>query len=267
VATHDQAVVAAADHVVELEHGAVRMRPSFGIAPPAPAPRGTRGVVPPESGGSAEILRVEEVMKSYGEGSRRVMAVRHVSLRLSRGEFVAIVGRSGSGKTTLLNVIAGWERPDSGEVTWPGTEEDRLLHWGIVAVVPQRLGLLDELTVAENVEYPARLMGSLGEHRASGDHLLRDLGIDHLAGRYPTETSIGEQQRTALARALSLRPTLLIADEPTGHQDASSTARVVAAIREATGSGTSALVATHDFRLAQHADRVLRMRDGRLVDS
>ena len=126
--------------------------------------------------------------------------------------------------------------------------------------MPQKLGLFDELTVRENLEYPARLSGRLGELRGRVDELMEDLGIAHLAARYPKETSLGEQQRTAIARALVLSPKLVLADEPTGHQDAVSERRVLEALGRAAADGASCLIATHNVALAPRLDRG---RDGR----
>jgi putative ABC transport system ATP-binding protein len=186
-----------------------------------------------------------------------------VSLTLRAGELVGLVGRSGSGKTTLLNVIAGWEHADAGTIQRSGGRS-ATPGWDELAVVPQKLGLFDELSVRENLEYPARLHGRLEELDARVDELMEDLGIAHLAVRYPKETSLGEQQRTAVARALVLSPTLLLADEPTGHQDAVSERRVLEAFGGAAAEGGSCLIATHNVGLAPRLDRVLEMADGRL---
>jgi putative ABC transport system ATP-binding protein len=269
VATHDRSVASEADQIVELEHGAIvnatsRRTRSLTAFDRAGIAEGFKGST--EHFGEA-VLRVMGITKSYGEGTTRVAAVRSASFELRSGEYVAIVGRSGSGKTTLLNIVAGWERQDSGNVVWPDVAHTSPLHWGVVAVVPQRLGLLEELTVIENVEYPARLMGSLNERRSDCRAALELLAIDHLAGRYPREISVGEQQRTALARALILAPKVLIADEATGHQDAASADKVMAAIQRSADQGTSVIVATHHTELADRADRILVMRDGRLHPS
>ena len=197
-----------------------------------------------------------------------VHALDDVSLTLRGGELVGLVGRSGSGKTTLLNVIAGWEHPDAGTIERPSGRTgagSAIPGWNELAVVPQKLGLFDELSVRENLEYPARLHGRLEELRGRVDELMEDLGIAHLAARYPKETSLGEQQRTAVARALVLTPTLVLADEPTGHQDAASERRVLEAFGRSAAEGGSCLIATHNASLAPRLDRVLEMADGRLA--
>jgi putative ABC transport system ATP-binding protein len=193
-----------------------------------------------------------------------VHALDDVSLTLRAGELVGLVGRSGSGKTTLLNVIAGWEHADTGTIDRAGTCS-ATPGWEELAVVPQKLGLFDELSVRENIEYPARLHGRLEELGGRVEELMEDLGIAHLAARYPKETSLGEQQRTAVARALVLSPTLVLADEPTGHQDAASERRVLEAFGRAAAEGGCCLIATHNASLAPRLDRVLEMADGRLI--
>jgi putative ABC transport system ATP-binding protein len=280
VATHDRSVMRRADDVLELDHG-VRRRagPSREPAPdrataatdrPASlgssAPDRTQRWRPPNAPATVEpdlprILDVNEVSKSYRRGDEVVHALDGVSLGLGSGELVGLIGRSGSGKTTLLNVIAGWEHPDSGAVERPGQD---VPLWNELAVVPQKLGLFDELTVRENLEYPARLTGRTSKLRGWIEQLMEDLGIEHLRGRYPRETSLGEQQRTAVARALVLSPALVLADEPTGHQDAVSERRVLDALRRAAGEGGCCLIATHNVALAPRLDRALEMADGRI---
>ena len=196
--------------------------------------------------------------------SERVDALRGVSLELRAGELTALLGRSGSGKTTLLSVLAGWERPDAGQVELlraPGAEP-AALPWRELALVPQRHGLLEELSVRENVGYPV-LVGGGDPGRA--DELLEALGLAELGARMPAETSIGQQQRIALARALVSCPRVLLADEPTSHQDAGSEALVVRALHEAAADGTACLVATHSVELASALDRTIEITDGKLA--
>jgi putative ABC transport system ATP-binding protein len=214
------------------------------------------------------LVAVEGVEKTYRRGSEDVHALRGVRFDLHRGEMVALIGRSGSGKTTLLSILCGWERADAGTVTWI---DDRALRpsqrpWSQLAVVPQRLGLVDELTVRENVMLPLRF-GRGSDRRGQppledADELLEELGLSQFADRSPAETSIGEQQRTAIARAAVLSPALLLADEPTGHQDEQWAKGVLGVIHRAAGRGTCCLIATHNEEVLRFADRVLQIADG-----
>jgi putative ABC transport system ATP-binding protein len=276
IATHDPDVIAAAGHGVHLDHGRLR-ETSLSPKTREAATIHERAVLrwPPEDltggdtpgwGNAAEpglVLDLRDVTKTYGEGEEAVHALRGVSLSGMRGEIVGLVGRSGSGKTTLLSVTAGWEPADGGQIGVPG---DGAPTWSDIAVVPQRLGLMDELSVRENVEYPARLAGGLEARRDLIEDLLEGFGLHELSRRYPKEISLGEQQRAALARALVLRPRLLIADEPTGHQDAVWGRRIFDVLADAASLGTCCLVATHDGTLGPLMDRVISMADGVIVD-
>ena len=277
LATHDPNVTSVADHVIELDHGVIkstsdtpgtpldpiaarRSRP--GSSQRKPYGRETSAPRPP---GTA-LVSLEGISKRYERGDEVVHALEDVSVTLRTGEVVGLVGRSGSGKTTLLNVVAGWEHPDGGTLEWTGRDGNGLLAWKDVAVLPQKLGLIDELTVRKNIEYPARLAGRLEEKKDVVDDLLEELGLDQLQDRLPKETSVGEQQRAALARALVLSPRMLLADEPSGHQDKGWGDAVWRAIRKAAGRGTCCLVATHNQEVAPFLDRTLAMADGRLSE-
>jgi len=196
------------------------------------------------------VLRVRGVDKSFD-----AKVLDGVDLDVHGGEIVVLLGRSGSGKTTLLTIVTDFDRPDAGTV-----EHVNGTGWRDLAVLPQSLGLLPELTVAENVALPLRL------DRADEDvrPLLERLGLAHLAGRYPSETSLGEQQRTALARAVVVRPTLLVADEPVSHQNRAWAEAMMALVRERADAGTACLLATHDEVAVGAADRVVELHDGRL---
>ena len=207
-------------------------------------------------------LTARDVHKPYRRGREQVHALRGVSLEVRPGEVVALLGRSGSGKTTLLNCLLGWETPDSGAVQVPGSETPATAAWGTVAVVPQRFGLLDELSLADNVALPARLAGQQ-DSREAALATLDTLRLGHLADRIPAEVSLGEQQRTALARALVVRPAFLVADEPTGRLDEDLSTHVLATLREVyAAAGTGVLIASHDPVVVASADRVVRLGDG-----
>ena len=305
VATHDPAIVAAADHVIALDHGRVSHESQFLGRPtsvstessaeliwtdrglsrattgtaslplPVEAFEVGRSPVPASATQARDpmdiVLTADHLHKQYERGEEVVHAVEDVSLSLYSSELVGIVGRSGSGKTTLLSLLAGWERPDRGSIAWPGLElpgEAGHLQappWWVVAVVPQHLGLMDELTVRENVELPRRLAGARHDDDFPVDQLIERLGLTELAARFPSETSVGEQQRVALGRALSILPRLLLADEPTGHQDEKSAQAVFETLAWASENGTCCVVATHDPSIDPFLDRKLSMQDGRLT--
>jgi ABC-type lipoprotein export system ATPase subunit len=219
-----------------------------------------------------DAVRIEHLTRRFQRGAETVTALDDVSLDLRPGELTVTAGPSGSGKTTLLSIIAGFERADAGRVVLPfgptgGTPEE--LTWRQLAFVPQGLALLDELTVRENVDVPALLdpSGAADLDRAGWDtdDLLERLEIAHLADRYPSLTSGGEQQRTSIARALVLRPPLLVADEPTGHQDRDRIELVMALLRAHAYAGNTVLISSHDEAVLALADRVLTLADGRVV--
>ena len=256
VATHDPQVRAAADEVIELDHG-VRVEGGRTAAGP-----GVRPSPVPETAGEP-VLSGDHLTKSYRRGDEIVHAVQDVSLALAAAELVTLSGRSGSGKSTLLHMLAGWEPADAGSIRYANGVAPP--PWGELAVVPQQLGLLEELTVRENVEYPARLAGLLDDLGDTVDELLDRLGLTRLAARRPREISVGEQQRTSLARAVVLTPSMLLVDEPTGHQDAGWAAAVLDELRRTVASGSGCLAATHDPLAQRFADRGLSMADGQLV--
>jgi putative ABC transport system ATP-binding protein len=210
------------------------------------------------------LLALREVAKTYRRGPELVHALRGVSFEVRPGEIVGLVGPSGSGKTTVLNVVAGWERPDEGTIEWRTGGDLRSLGWRSIAVVPQDLALLEELPVAENLALPMRLDPALSPAMPVDD-LVASLGLGDLTERMPNDISLGEQQRVAIARALVAGPELLLADEPSAHQDEVSTKRVLSAIRSAVDRGMAALVSTHSGEVIDALDSVLSIRDGRIV--
>ncbi|HJP65179.1 MAG TPA: ATP-binding cassette domain-containing protein [Actinomycetota bacterium] len=211
------------------------------------------------------LVELHGVVKSYRRGPEEVHALRGVDLSLHAREVVALIGPSGSGKTTLLNLLCGWESPDAGEIRWRGAADTVLrdLPWRELAVLPQDLGLLEELSIRENVELPLRLADMVGPESAKRvGAMLEGFGLDRLADRSPSEVSLGEQQRTALGRALVASPRLLLADEPTGHQDEGWARVVMRSLRLAAREGTSCLVATHNREAIKYVDEVIAIRDG-----
>jgi ABC-type lipoprotein export system ATPase subunit len=236
VATHDPDVIAAAGTTLDLSSPQDR-----GSTP------GHRRI--PRT--SDPVLQVQRLTKRYGA----TRAVDDASFALRAGELGVVLGRSGSGKSTLLMLLGGWIAADSGTT---GVESTA---WDVIGYLPQRFGLLPELSIAENVALPTRIAGG---RSGLDERLLDQLDLGSCAHRLPTETSVGQQQFAALARALTRQPTLLLADEPTAHQDTSSAHRIWHVLREATDNGTTCLIATHDAAAATHADRVWEITDGRV---
>ena len=209
------------------------------------------------------------LVKRYQRDAETVLALAGADLAVAAGELVALVGPSGSGKSTLLALLCGWETADAGRLAYRGPLADRrpdTLGWPELALVPQALGLVADLSLLDNVLLPARLRGTAAAELGRAAALLADFGLDHLADRYPHQASLGEQQRVAVARALLLRPGVLLADEPTAHQDRDSADRLLDAVTDAARAGSAVLIATHDEIAWARADRVLSMRDGHLTD-
>jgi putative ABC transport system ATP-binding protein len=188
-----------------------------------------------------------------------------LDLRLEAGELVALTGPSLSGKTTLVEQLAGWVRPKTGRVVW-AEGNGRPPDWSYLTVVPQSFALLEELTVLENILLAGRFTGM----RADGgdvDDVLARLRLDKLRHRGAMEISVGERQRTMIARALVGRPSVILADEPVAHQDQRNADVIVGLFREAASAGAACLVATRDPEVAELADRVLTLPLGEAAGS
>jgi putative ABC transport system ATP-binding protein len=219
------------------------------------------------------MIRLRDACRHYGEGETAVRALDQVSLRVERGEMVALVGASGSGKSTLLNILSAVDRPTSGVVNVDGvdlgaaSEADLLrLRRESIGLVFQAFHLVPHLTVEENVAVPLALAGGRDPERV--DALIARVGLEHRRRHVPGELSGGEQQRTALARALIHRPKLLVADEPTGNLDSRTGEEVLHLLTELhREEGLTLVLATHERRLADATDRVFELADGRLVSS
>ena len=219
----------------------------------------------------AALLSLRQVTKVLDSGGRPLRVVDGVDLAIEPGEFVAVLGPSGSGKSTLLGLMAGLDRPTSGEV-WlrdqplHTLDEDALarLRRRSVGFVFQSFQLLPQLTARENVMLPLELIGATSAG-AEADALLEAVGLAERGHHYPSQLSGGEQQRTAVARAFAARPELLLADEPTGNLDSATGARVLEVLsRLQQERGTTMVLVTHDAAIAQRAGRHLYLRDGRL---
>jgi putative ABC transport system ATP-binding protein len=204
------------------------------------------------------VVELSGVTKRFRRGQTVIVVLDDLTAAVQPGEVVIIRGRSGSGKTTLLNILAGWQDPDSGTVTW-GVDHPE--SWDRVAVVPQSLGLLPELTLGENIGLPGRLADTESDVKGVAERL----EIPHLLDRPVGGASLGEQQRAAMGRALIRRPSLLLADEPSSHQDLERLHLVWRLIDEVAAEGTGVIAATHDPDAFQYADRILDLHEGRLV--
>jgi putative ABC transport system ATP-binding protein len=219
-------------------------------------------------------LELSQVSKSYGEGPTLVDALRDVDLTVHPGELVAIMGPSGSGKSTLLTIAGTLEEATTGDVFVDGHKvatmsrnERAQLRRRSIGYVFQDFNLLAGLTAAENVSLPLELDGTRARTaRAVAMAALEELGLADRAGHYPDELSGGERQRVAIARAVVGDRRLLLADEPTGALDSVNGEGVMRLVRTACKRGVAGVVVTHDAQLASWADRVVFLRDGRVVD-
>jgi putative ABC transport system ATP-binding protein len=217
------------------------------------------------------VVRLDDAHRTYLRGDERVAALDGVSLTVAAGELVALVGPSGCGKSTALNLISGVDRPDTGHVFVCGVDLARAdeaqlleLRRRRIGVVFQAFHLMPNLTAEENVALPLNLAGRRDPARVRT--LLERVGLAHRTHHYPSELSGGEQQRTAIARALAPAPDLLVADEPTGNLDSAGGERILELLDELRHEAGAALIlATHDERIAARADRTVALRDGRIV--
>jgi putative ABC transport system ATP-binding protein len=220
------------------------------------------------------MLDVRDVTRTYRSGSTATAALRGVTFTVGEGKLVALRGRSGSGKTTLLNIVGGLDKPDGGsicvaghDVTAMGERERMRLRQETVAYIFQSFGLLPVLSAAENVGVPLRIAGMMPKERESRvDLMLSIVGLADHARQRPAELSGGEQQRVAIARALAARPSLLLADEPTGQLDRQTGRQIMRLLQAVVESeGVTALVATHDPAILDLADSVLHLVDGKIT--
>jgi len=217
------------------------------------------------------MIDVRDVSRFYRRGADLVHALEHVTLHIPGGRFVALMGPSGSGKSTLMNLLAGLDRPDSGEVVVAGQalgrlDEDGLAAWRSrhVGLVFQFYNLLPVLTAVENVELPLLLTDlGRGERRRRAEIALEAVGVPHRGRHRPGELSGGEQQRVAIARAIVTDPDLLVADEPTGDLDAKSAVEILTLLRELNRAFEKTIVmVTHDPRAEGYVDDVVRLNKG-----
>jgi putative ABC transport system ATP-binding protein len=218
------------------------------------------------------LIELQGVHKVYPTGSLDVHALRGIDLRIDRGEFVALMGPSGSGKTTLMEILGCLSRPTRGQYRLDGGSIDEIDSDGLARLRGERIGfifqsfnLLPRLSLVENVELPLGYRGvSRRERRQRGLEVLERVGLAHRAGHLPSAVSGGERQRAAVARALVNRPSLVLADEPTGNLDTRIGNEIVGLLEQIHAEGNTLIIVTHDPRIGAHAPRQLSIRDGQI---
>jgi putative ABC transport system ATP-binding protein len=219
-------------------------------------------------------LEAIDIRKSLPLGRERIDILRGITLRIGRGEFVAIMGPSGSGKSTLLGIIAGLDNPTSGRVLIDGVDITRMGESQLARIRNQKIGmvyqafnLIPTLTAQENVEIPLYVGKHPGSPSQRAQELLQLVGLGHRLRNRPNQLSGGEQQRVAVARALAANPAIVIMDEPTGNLDQRNSENVLQMIRDLRqATGTTFIIATHDANVARAADRTIRIVDGLIAD-
>jgi len=216
-------------------------------------------------------LRGVGLCRTFRQGEAEIRAVDHVDIEVVAGELVAIVGRSGSGKSTLLHLLGAVDSPDAGQVLLEGRDIATLPERELALIRRRRLGfllqffsLLPTMTACENVAFPLTLDGVRGAGARAGE-ALAEVGLEHRLEHRPSELSGGEQQRVALARALVSRPAVILADEPTGNLDSTSSGEILELLRRAADAGQAIVIATHESTIGAYADRTLRLEDGHLA--
>ena len=220
------------------------------------------------------LIEVRDVYKIYNPGENQVNALDGVSITIDEGEFVAIIDQSGSGKSTLMNMLGLLDTPTHGEYYINGKLVDDLTDDQMSAIRNEEIGfifqgfnLISSLTALENVELPLVYRGMpKQERREISQNALERVGLGGRMNHLPAEMSGGQQQRVAVARAIAARPPVILADEPTGNLDTKSTKEVMAILHELKDEGRTVIVITHDNEIAEEAERVIRIRDGKVVE-
>jgi putative ABC transport system ATP-binding protein len=220
--------------------------------------------------GRNSLILLEDVKKVYHLGVTEVNALRGVSLSITNGEFLAIMGPSGSGKSTLMHILGCLDRPSSGYHYLEGHRVDKLNDIQLsrtrnekIGFVFQSFNLLPQMTVKENVELPLIYHGVHAKERHKASHRqIEKVGLSHRENHVPSELSGGERQRVAIARALVNDPPILLADEPTGNLDTKTGAEIMAIFDEISKQGKTVILVTHEAEIAEHARRIIQVRDG-----
>lgn len=219
-----------------------------------------------------EILKVENLVKTYGEGDNIVNAVDNISLSVNKGEFVAIVGASGSGKSTLLHLLGGVDRPTNGKIYIDGNEINNMNNDKLaifrrrqIGIVYQFYNLIPILTVEENISLPCDLDGNRPDKERM-NLILKSFGLFERRNHLPNELSGGQQQRTSIARALINNPAILLADEPTGNLDSKSTEEIMSILKMSNRDFNQTIIMiTHNLEIAKEADRIITIQDGKIL--
>ena len=219
-----------------------------------------------------EILKTENLIKTYGKGEVKVEALRGVNITVNKGEFLSIVGTSGSGKSTLLHMLGGLDRPTSGKVIIDGKdifslkdEELTIFRRRKIGFVFQAFNLVPVMSVYENIVLPIELDGEKVD-QTFVDEIIETLGLTSKKKAYPSQLSGGQQQRVAIARALAAAPAIILADEPTGNLDSKTTQDVMSLLKVTSQKYSQTIVMiTHNDEIAQLADRTIRIEDGLIV--
>ena len=218
------------------------------------------------------LVEVRDLCKIYNPGENEVRALDHVNLKISRGEFVAIIGHSGSGKSTLMNMLGCLDVPTSGSYYLNGKDVSHLTDDELsdirnleIGFIFQGFNLIPNLTARENVELPLIYRGvGRKEREALALDALETVGLSHRIDHKPNEMSGGQQQRVAIARAIAARPPVILADEPTGNLDSHSTQDIMSVLKDLHKSGRTVILITHDNDIAAQVKRVIRIKDGRV---
>lgn len=221
----------------------------------------------------ASLIEIQDMCKIYNPGENEVRALDHVDLNIDRNEFVAIIGHSGSGKSTLMNMLGCLDVPTSGTYILNGEDASRLTDDELsdirnreIGFIFQGFNLIPNLTAVENVELPLIYRGvSRAKRRELSEAALRKVGLEKRIDHKPSEMSGGQQQRVAIARAIAQAPPVILADEPTGNLDSHSTKEIMQILKNLHAEGRTVILITHDNEIAEQADRVIQIRDGRIV--